>query len=421
MNKPHLIALLLAMCGMLCACQPSQMPQQNAAAQIPQQQSPETSDARQPLTELYAELEDQIGGITAGSYPNLSFTEDFTAVVPQASKLCSFTMMQQADPSPEECVARFQELFPIVFGSTEGRDTLCRICSPDLPCSDGSYPDNYPFYAEHAQEILSGSTAFTLLFADTPEGHLAIHRSGRVHAYNGGKTAARSAVHSGAVGMYFPDTEYPMTAAYDNADTADAYALTDRTVPVSEAADTVEAWIRSGGFGGGSVLEPYVTEVRVLDLGEGQYGYSFAIASSFGGVPIDVYRMTDDGTVSFTKSSAEDDREYERTAGSAFMLESTAPDIVIGYDNAYELSVTAEHDSVIPLTDAVQAFSDAFPENAAFRVSRAQLMYAVYRSGQSRTLTSELIWKFTAHSANDALTYVIYIDALDGTCHYYAC
>ncbi len=418
MNKRSLTVLLALLCAVLCACHPAEASDSSAA--YPSLQQPtEPSDTRQTLSALRAALPEQTAQVIAGSYPNLRFAEDFTALVPQTSKLCSFTLTQQADPSPEDCIARFQELLPTVFGSDARMDTLCHVCASSLPCTDGAYPDNYPRYADHAAELLGGGTDFTLLFADTEAGHLAVSRSGRVHAYNGGKTAARSQTHSGAVGMYFPGTEYPVTAVYNRAETADAYALADRTVPVGEAAEAAEAWIADGGFGGGSALTPSVAQVQVLDLGGGIHGYSFTVGNAFEGVPIDVYETT--GTVTFTKSSAENDREYERVPGSAFMLESTGLDIVLGYNSAYALSVTAEHDSVLPLTEAVQLFSDAFPESQALAVSRAQLLYAVYRSGgQNHLLHSEIIWKFTAQCADDTLSYVVYIDALDGSCHYYA-
>lgn len=374
----------------------------------------------QKLSDLSSTLKEQIQTVKETPYENLTFVNELTVTVPNV--LYDLQLTKSPDLPPEDCFALFDLLFDKAYSDTysnEDKQKLYRFISDDIPQKGSNYPYSYPAYYEYEDEILNGDISFTQLFVDTSEGYLAVCADGRVHAYNCGKTFQRDDL-DGIVGMYFPASYHEVIADYSNmnSDTTDRYTLLDGELSVHDAAMQAAQIVTDSRYGGGTDLQASVSQVKVIKLDGEVCGYSFSLTPSYEGVPFDSYEMENDGI--FSSYGFFSNKQYELMPGNAFMLESDVLDIVIGFDNAFDVEVLQEYDSVIFFEDAVQKLSDSLSEQMKLQVSCVDLMHAMYTTNEeTQARASDVVWKFTTQNANDGLHYIIYIDALTGGCDYY--
>lgn len=380
------------------------------------------AEGLQKLSDLSVTISEQIQSVQTTDYDNLTFVNELTVTVPNV--LYGLKLTKSPNLPPEDCFAIFDSLFDKAYSDTysdEDKKKLYRFISDDIPQKGSNYPYSYPAYYEHEKEILNGDISFTQLFIDTTEGYLAVCADGRVHAYNCGKTFKRDGLDR-IVGMYFPSDYHEVIANYPdmNSGTTDCYTLLDGELSVHDAAMQAAQIVTDAHFGGGTDLRASVSQVKVIGLDKEVCGYSFSLTPSYEGVPFDAYEMENDGRFIHNNGFL-GEKEYELLPGNAFMLESGQLDIMIGFDNAFDVEILQEYDSVISFEDAVQIMSDAFSEHLQLTVSHADLMYVMYTTDQeTQTRGVDAVWKFTTENANDAMHYIIYVDAITGDCDYYS-
>ena len=181
--------------------------------------------------------------------------------------------------------------------------------------------------------------------------------------------------------------------------------------------------ISDKGYSWGGALTPEVCQVKVLDIGEGKFGYSFSLTPAYKGVAFDTYEMISDAKMSIHKTKL--DHNYKLYPMNVFMMESNKIDQLCGGRGEYDVKENAVYESVIPLNTAVKILSDSFSEQIVFSLSRADLLYAKFsldeQDNSENNLAAVPIWKFRCHNTLDNLKYVVYVNAIDGNVSYYAC
>lgn len=424
MNKKLTLFLLMGFVAMTGCNQQTELPnepystEQNTASDSEQNVSGNISSIS--LSELNEHASEQVSEVRSKEYENLTFSDSFSVVLPDAAPLYELNLIPKTEATAEECFALFDTLFEASYGEVyeeHDKEKLYHFISTDIPATNQEYPENYPLFSDYKEELLSGQIDFSQLFIDTPEGYLAVNSNGVVHALNCGKTAKIEGMEA-IIGMYFPANDNEIICQYSDVGSQDAYPLLDQEVTIAQAVEDTKKLITEAGFGGGTNLQASVSQVKAVELQENICGYSMTLTSSYHGVPFDVYYMETDGI--FTSSEFSDSKIYNLMPGNAFMLESGKLDIVVGYNSAYDVTVTNTYEEVISLSHAVQLFSESFSEHMNMNVKSAQLMYTMYyTSSDQDELQSDIVWKFISENTNDALTYVVYINAINGACSYY--
>ena len=381
------------------------------------------SDGLVSLPDVYAALPEQTQAVRNQTYQNMNFTDDFTVHMPeQAEQIYQLKLTLKPEIEPEQCFDILDRLCDETCSYTDAeKQKNYRVWTNDLSrVSQDDYPFSHPSYFENKEDILSGKMSFVQLFIDTPQAYIAVEPNGRVHALNRGRTFRIKNADHPYIGMYFASWDFDVTADYDFPDdtVTDCYMLLDGKMSVADAAKQVVKLIAKDNFGGGSVLQPAVSQIQVLKLNDSCYGYNVFLTPSYKGVMLDVSHIQRAG---FLNSSGQHTaQEYMLMPGYAFLPEHDTLDIVVGYNSGYEAERLHTYDRILPFDAAVQKASAAFSGEMSLQVSRADLRYACrYDDPNMQTgLTAYPVWKFTSQNENDGLIYEVYVNAVTGVCDY---
>lgn len=93
---------------------------------------------------------------------------------------------------------------------------------------------------------------------------------------------------------------------------------------------------------------------------------------------------------------------------------------IMAFNRAYDILEPQKHDEVITFESAVDALSNEMSGVVQLTVNRAEFVYVPKHIEESdNRLDVSACWKFMARNSNDQLNYVIYINAVTGSCEYY--
>ena len=435
MRTGMLLTLLLTIT--LCGCSRSDsLPNQADSAQQTTVSQPEVSQNKDAsavqqntenlmrLPEIYASLHNQTEAVKQKHYPNLTFSDDFSVHMPDSlHEVCRLRLTNKPEIPREECFALFDRLFDDAFSDYYGENDKkeqYRIWSNDLERDPTQKPPfDLPAYYDHETDFLSQKISVLQLVADTPHGYLAVEPNGRVHALNRGNAYRMGNKTGGLVGLYSPTDDHEIIADYrDPEETiADKYRLLDGELSVTDAAKQAAQIIYENNYGGGTELRPVVSQVKVVQLAQNQYAYSFSLTPEYRGVMFDVFHTVRDNILRFNQTPVK--RDYRVLPGSAVMTESGKLDSFVSYYSCYDVTADHTYDSILSFQAAADKVSDAFSRQMKLCVSRADLRYVWYNTDRNTGETAaDPVWKFTAENANDQNLYSIYIDAISGECDY---
>lgn len=216
---------------------------------------------------------------------------------------------------------------------------------------------------------------------------------------------------------------YPILESYDPIDYFDivgiysplsdkSYKLSDKEMSIKDAVKFFENYVNNLPYPENSTLNLTVSEVFVLKIDDGVYGYYFLTSAEFDQVPFDHIRSN----ISYSKFN------YVFSGGNGFMLKSDDVDVIYGLRKLQVIESPINIKSVINVDEAIQIISNSLTSNVIFDVQKVEFVYSELLSPDEdgnidyETLPRKVSpsWKFTLYNANDSLTYVCYIDAKDG-------
>lgn len=377
----------------------------------------------QKISELRRELEDQVKTVKNTDYANLHFTDDLTVKIPDSDTLYDLTF-KKAEMDFKTLYEKFDKIFDNEFGDIYTEDDKEKLYQTfvyeDLNDPSSYYGDDL---AKHFDDLMNGED-FVELSVNTDKAYLCLLRFG--------EGAVHELFHDGIINRAKPD-EMPDHVAfrsesdyfeivknYLNVDSGDRYEILDAELSVKEAAEMARKITTENGYSWGGSLEPDVYQVKVIDIGEGKYGFSFTLTPSYKGVRFDSFEFQGDG--GFSTRSEKLDHNYDLYMPTAFIMESGKFERFSVGDAAFSATEDAEIDSVISFEDAVQILSDKFGTGMNLQVSRAELMYSgMYpvNEGDNSVKKAFPVWKFKCHNTTDNLLYFVYINAVNGSIEYY--
>ena len=352
-------------------------------------------------------------------YENLSFSDSLTVSVPPVDTLYEVELSRNNTIGFEDCFKKFDTLFDEYMAdeyANADKQDIYRFISNEIQINEAeTYPYIYPAIADYSEKLKTGEIKFQELFIDTDKGYLSLQYPGVIHAINHGK-AARLAGADGVVGMFTPSSVFQEIQEYNDFNSQDQYTFNSTIMTVSEVAEMSGNLLDLLTYQ--SELKPKIVKMKVLDLGNGQNGCSMFVTKTLDNVPFDVYDMQNEE--GFSWKGASDKREFELMPAYLFFMEPDDLDIVISYDDMYEIKRLNEYQSVLGFSSATDILSESFAPEMDLNVKSAELLYALYHlNDSSEVLRNEIVWKYTAFSETENLTYIIYVNAVSGNCRYY--
>ena len=200
----------------------------------------------------------------------------------------------------------------------------------------------------------------------------------------------------------------------------DIYKLLDKEVALADAVKFAKENLTEE-FDKGAAnpeLSADITDTWIVDMGDGIYGYHFLLTSVYNNIRFDSLPVKEP-TV-FQTIDSETSVDYKLYFSHAFMIESDKLDSIMAFNRAYDILEPQKHDEVITFESAVDALSNEMSGVVQLTVNRAEFVYVPKHIEESdNRLDVSACWKFMARNSNDQLNYVIYINAVTGSCEYY--
>lgn len=379
---------------------------------------------RQKISELRGELEEQVNTVKAAEHINLNITEDFVVKVPDTDILYDLTLT----PPKVDFQAyyeKFDKTFDKEFGdiySQEDKETLYHVSA--LDDDFGGYRSESALLANHIEKFLNGEKDIYEIYVDTEKAYLAMFRAGNgIYGLNHDGTVKRAKVEDykpASVALTFGTNYFDVVKNYLDIDSDDKFEILDAELSVKDAAETAKKITAENEYSWGGSLEPDVYQVKVLDIGDGKYGFSFTMTASYKGVLFDAFETIDDSGMNTRDQKL--DHNYVFLSPNAFMMENDKFDSFSTGRSEYSATETAAYDSVIPFKDAAQMLSDKFGLGMNLSVSRAELLYSsmYYVNGLGTSVMKAFpVWKFRCYNSTDNFKYVVYVNAVTGSIEYY--
>lgn len=217
---------------------------------------------------------------------------------------------------------------------------------------------------------------------------------------------------------YDPSLFFPVVGDY-SPKSKESFRLLDGELPIDEAVAFFENFMADLPFVKEANMDVKVTEVSVLGMGDGLYGYYFHTVGAYQDIPIEYLR---------SGVSCYDNRgNYVTSGGYAFMLESKDVDIIENFRKKQCMTDVVELTKCVPIEEAISIVSKSLTPHIKFSVERIELIYAQEyvpdEKGHINIKTYEMRvtpwWRFVLYNSNDDLTYLFYVDAETGSIRYY--
>ena len=162
-------------------------------------------------------------------------------------------------------------------------------------------------------------------------------------------------------------------------------------------------------------VKTIVVSVDVYRVNKNTYGYNMMTTKECQGIPFDHIREGSyDGRLGYD--------DYSGTGGSAFMVESDDADIINGYYVKEDMRNIRKYSEIFSLESAIRHISKKMTKHVTFTVRKIELVYSQkdkktkegYVDIENRSARMKPAWKLTLENTNDELSYICYIDAVDG-------
>lgn len=386
------------------------------------------------ISELRADIGSQIDAVKNAEYKNLHAIDDLAVVLPETDVLYDLKFTRP-ELSFNDCLEKFDRVFDREFGhiySPEDKEKLYLAVAVE----DDFYADDYAThtYAERADKFKSDELEWTWLFVRTDKAYLEMYPvggDGIFRMYRDGviNRAEPDAEHEDVI---FTDAEryFNIVKSSLDVDSDEKYPLIDKEMSVKEAAEEVKRLVLENEYSYGGSLDPDVYEVRIHDIGEGKYGFTFMMTPSYKGVLFDVHDTFGEGDGWSGSTQSKLDHAYDFSSAKAFIMESGKLETFCYGECAYNAEELAAHDSVIPLETAVKIASDEFGAGMDLTLARAELLYSAryYENVNGQTeeeptwknndQRSFPVWKLKCSNSIDAYKYIIYVNAITGELEY---
>lgn len=376
---------------------------------------------RQKISEIRNGLENQVETVRNANYTNLQLTDDFVAKVPDSDVLYDLTFTApKADF--QTYYEKFDKTFDREFGDVYTDEDKKQLYHVHIMEDSLTYLSDSALLSNHIDKFLSGEENLDELYVDTDKAYLAMFKfSGGIHGLNHGGVVKRAKDDRKTVALSFGTDYFDIVKNYLDVDSDDKFEILDAELSVKEAAEMAKSMTEEYGYSFGGSVKPEVCQVKVLNIGEGKYGFSFTMTGAYKGVMFDAYEKKKDGDFN-TRGDENLNHDYDLFSPNAFMMEKGKFDSFTGGISEYTAKETAAYDSVIPFEEAARIVSEKFGVGMSLSVSRADLIYsAMYRlsDGYNPDRAAFPVWKFRCYNTTDNYKYVIFVDAVRGNVEYY--
>ena len=360
----------------------------------------------------------------SNDYENLEFTEDFTIENSNPKSVQTFELSTKPSLTGKEICERFEatveQYFPGVFSADEKTDLYAFVGN------DKNGETINGKVAEYRNAILNDEIPTPNLWLTSNKAMIQMDANGGTQTITGPVAYNMDDINQSSIGMYCAADENDIVEKIhippDGFKGDQEYALKDGKVKLADAISFTKAFLNESFDK--DVANPDliadITDVWVVDMGDGIYGYHFWLTTTYRDIRMDTYPM--DTAIGFD-SDTSTCKLYSLYPGYAFMIEKGKFDSIMayGYKRACNIGNQVENDTLISYEEAKKILSESISTVSKLSVSRAELVYTPYKKTEKNNmdLIVNVAWRFTALNPLDAMGYICYVNAVSGEFDYY--
>ena len=385
----------------------------------------ESSNEKSNMQNIYKSIEQQKDNVIKKVFNNLKFSKDFIVEFPDTDSVETFEMTGKPSLSAEEVYKRFDDTVEKYFPGFLTEDDKKELYLVNIDTGDVNNALVGKF-SDYKDQILNGELAAPSMFVYTPKLFVQMAPNGNIFSMTGSKAFEIQNGEKGeTVAMYCAAENNKITERIRmpfglDFSGDDKYKLLDKEVALADAAEFTKKYLTEE-FDEGAVnpeLYPDITDTWIVDMGNGIFGYHFLLTSTYNNVRFDYYPMKE--AMSFVTVESEMTVDYELYLSHAFMIESDKLDSIMAYNRSFDILKPKKYNEVITFESAVDVLANEMSGVVQLDISRAEFVYVPRHIEENDNLLDvSVCWKFMARNLNDQLNYVIYINAVTGSCEYY--
>ena len=243
----------------------------------------------QKISELREDIESQINNVKSAEYQNLRLTEDFAIKIPDTDTLYDLKLTKPA-PDFKTAYDFFDKTFDREFGEIYTKEDKEKLYHVDVyDKAIGEFNSDSTLLVNHIDKLMSGEYSYSDIYVCTDKAYLTVKpQTTGIHGLNRDGIIKRAKDEERkVVAMSFATSYFNVVKNYLDYNSEDRYEILDGELSVKEAAETAKKIVSENKYSWGGELKPEVFQVKVLDLGEGKYGFSFTMTPSYKGVMFD--------------------------------------------------------------------------------------------------------------------------------------
>ncbi len=364
-------------------------------------------------------------------YDNLSF-KDTVFIEPKADYVCELTMTPLKGKSTDKIYAFFSEAVDVLTDkkyTDEEKKREIRFIDgmvyktdeeqePD-PDSSLPYPYNCPDIDKYKTGFETDYPWPTIdngeYFIDMMYGELRGFDNGALMRYDNDKSSLMS--------IYFmikSNSKHKAVFYTEDLTCTDTYRLINGEISIADAAKFAQNYLDNLKITpyDTAVPKPRIAAVNVVDIGGGNYGYSFVTTLEYNGTSFDYRSMegTDAGAV--LRETDYDKRSYDSSTGVVDMIETDKIHHFLNITKGYGITEGEKQTEVITLETAADLVSDFLSGTMKMGVQNVSMVWLQTRTeNEFKEETAYPCWKFRLKTGGEI--YHTFVDMLTGKIYLY--
>lgn len=372
---------------------------------------------RKTFSEIHESFESDVEAIKSKEYDNLNFDKAVFSPPPKIDSICELELENLSGKSTDE----IYDFFCGAVDRLTGNKLSAEEKRHEIRFGDGSYTKEapIPYQFPNIDDYKNGQ--------ETPNPkpyfeyeNYYLEMGVVLGAFNSGDLIEYDNADCDDNASYYMANNHTSILYTEDLTSTDTYRLIDGEMSIADAAKFAQSYLENQiytPYADANLVKPVVYAVRVYDIGNGFYGYTFFTTYDHNGVHFDHYD-TKRSVGGYTGVVTDFDKHnYGSWAGMVEMIRTNKihlwNDAVLPY-NLIDGELVTE---IIPLDAAADIVSEFFSGYMNFTVTKVSMVWLnTYDYGASEQ-EAYPCWKFKMYANGEI--YHTFVDVITGEVHLY--
>lgn len=372
---------------------------------------------RKTFTEIRESYERDVKAIKSKQYDNLNFDKAVFSPPPKIDSICELELENLSGKSTDE----IYDFFCGAVDRLTGNKLSAEEKRHEIRFGDGSYTKEapIPYQFPNIDDYKNGQ--------ETPDPkpyfeyeNYYLEMGGVIGGFNSGDLIEYDNADCDNNAQYYMASNHTCVLYTEDLTSTETYRLIDGEISIADAAKFAQNYLENQiytPYADANLVKPAVYAVRVYDIGNGFYGYTFLTTYEHNGVCFDHYD-TERSVGGYSGVVTDYDKHhYGSWAG---MIEMIRTDKIHQWNNViwpYNLIDGEAVTEIIPLDAAADIVSEFYSGFMNFTITEVSMTWLTTHPSLEPENQAYPCWKFKMYA--DGEIYHTFVDVITGEIHLY--